>query len=335
MAANAAVLKSPSTSDDAPLFAVLDRFKACEEILTRNNVGRLAFALQDRVSVLPVHYVYEDDWIYGRTSAGAKLRDILRNRRVAFEVDEHSDLFEWRSVVVRGPLYLLEPGTLPADRRIYAKAVSLIRRLVPSALTESDPVPFRDQLFRIRVVEISGRSSEPSGGMRLPASGERPLRDSGEADFDFVLRQFVENALKKVSLSSTSQVRIDAFDGVVALTGKVENAAERSAVEAAVLAVPAVRAVVQQLETVFPNQAQLTPAEIAREAIRQLHQCPPIMDPGIKVVVEHGWLRLEGVASSRRKREDAARRLGEVRGSRGVINKLRVSAPATERTRLE
>lgn len=156
---NAAVLNPPSPDVDAPLFAVLDQFKDCEAILARNTVGRLAFALQDRVSVLPVHYVYEDGWIYGRTSSGGKLREILRNRRIAFEVDEHTQVFEWRSVVVRGPLYLIDPGIVPSDRGIYAKAVSLIRRLVPSALSDSDPAPFRDQLFRIRAVEISGRSS--------------------------------------------------------------------------------------------------------------------------------------------------------------------------------
>ena len=67
---NTALVNPPSPDLDAPLFAVLNRFEECEDILARNTVGRLAFALQDRVSVLPVHYVYEDGWIYGRTSAG-------------------------------------------------------------------------------------------------------------------------------------------------------------------------------------------------------------------------------------------------------------------------
>lgn len=323
---NAAVLNPLPVDVDAPLFAVLDWFEECEEILARNTIGRLAFALQDRVSVLPVHYVYEDGWIYGRTSAGGKLREILRNRRIAFEVDEHTQVFEWRSVVVRGPLYLIDPGTLPADRRIYARAVSLIRRLVPAALTDSDPVPFRDQLFRIRAVEISGRSSEPSGGRKLTLRAENPVRDTGEADADLVLRQCVECALAKLALSPRSKVRVDAFDGVIALTGTADNPADRSAVEAAVLGVPAVQAVVQQLETVFPLQQQPTPAEIAREAIEELHQSPPIEDPEVKIVVEHGWLRLEGSAKSARIREDYVRRLRGVRGSRGVIDRLRVKS---------
>jgi nitroimidazol reductase NimA-like FMN-containing flavoprotein (pyridoxamine 5'-phosphate oxidase superfamily) len=328
---NAAVLNPPAT-EDAPRLAVLNRLEAFEEILARNNVGRIAFALQDRVSVVPVHYVYESGWIYGRTAAGGKLREILRNRRVAFEVDEHSELFEWRSVVVRGPLYLIEQGTLPEDRRVYAKAVSLVRRLVPAALTVSDPTPFRDQLFRIRAVEISGRSSEPSGGKRL-FSTDRFVRDTGEADFDVVLRQCVECALAKLSLSPGSQVRVDAFDSVVVLTGVTEDAAERSAVEAAVLGVRAVQAVVQQMETRFPSKEQATPAEVAQEAVRQLQLPPRVTDPGIKIVVEHGWLRLEGIANSRTTREEVARRLRNVSGSRGVIDKLRLLRPVTPQVR--
>jgi nitroimidazol reductase NimA-like FMN-containing flavoprotein (pyridoxamine 5'-phosphate oxidase superfamily) len=325
---NTAVLNPLSTAVDAPLFSVLDR-KACEAILTRNSVGRIAFSLHDSVRIVPIHYAYASGWIYGRTAAAGKLQEILRNRRVAFEVDEHTQSFEWRSVVASGPLYLIEPGTTPSDRRVHAKAVSLIRQLVRSALTGSDPVPFRDQLFRIRVAEISGRASGPTGGKRVFSRPGKTTAESGEADSDAILCQHVESALAKVALSPGSRVHIDAFDGVIALTGTTEDAAERSAVERAVLGVPAVKAVVQELETVFPSQPQPTPAEIAREAIRQLRVSPRVADPGIKVVAEHGWLRLEGVANSRRTRDDAVRRLRNIKGSRGVIDKLRVMGAAT------
>lgn len=325
---NAAVL-NPLPIEDAPLLGVLEGLRACERILVDNNVGRIAFALQDRVSIVPVHYVYDAGWIYGRTASGGKLRELLRNRRVAFEVDEHTRLFQWRSVVVRGPLYLMEPGTSPSDQRIYAKAVSLIRQLVPSALSDSDPVPFRDQLFRIRVVEVSGRTSEPTGGKTRFPRLERTTQEPGDAESDASLRLQVEDALAHVSISPRSQIHVDAFDGVIVLTGVAQDAAERSEIEAAVLAVTDVRAVVQQLETMFPAQQQPTPAEVAREALRQLRQAPAVVDPGIKVVAEHGWLRTEGLASSPKTRDEAVRRLRGVRGSRGVIDRLRVMGPVT------
>jgi nitroimidazol reductase NimA-like FMN-containing flavoprotein (pyridoxamine 5'-phosphate oxidase superfamily)/osmotically-inducible protein OsmY len=325
----AAVLNPSPAGNEAPLLTVLGRFRECEEILARNSVGRIAFALQDRVSIVPVHYVYTDGWIYGRTAAGGKLRELLRNRRIAFEVDEHTQLFEWRSVVVRGPLYLMEPGTTQSDRRTYAKAVSLIRQLVPAALTESDPVPFRDQLFRIHVVEISGRASEPTGGKRIFPALEKTSTDKGEAEADAVISNQAKTEIAALALSSRSNVHVEAFDGLIVLTGVAEDATERSAIEAAVLAVPGVQVVVQQLETAFPSQQQPTPTEIAREAVIQLASFPPINDRGIKVVAEHGWLRLEGVAKSRATREEAERRLRGIKGSRGVIDKLRIVGAAT------
>jgi nitroimidazol reductase NimA-like FMN-containing flavoprotein (pyridoxamine 5'-phosphate oxidase superfamily) len=324
---NAAVLATAPTADDAPLFSVLGR-KASEEILARNSVGRIAFALHDRVSIVPIHYVYDSGWIYGRTAAGGKLREILRNRRIAFEVDEHTELFEWRSVVVRGPLYLIEPDAVRSDRRIHTKAVSLIRHLVPSALTDSDPVPFRNQLFRIRVAEVSGRASGASGGKRIPPESEKPPTEIGDPHSDALLSQRVQGALATVFLSPGSQVHVDAFDGVIVLTGTAEDAAERSMVEAAVLGVPNVLVVVEELETRFPSHQQPTPAEIARDAVRQLCLPPRIVDRGIRVVVEHGWLRIEGVATSRKTRDDAVRRLRSIKGSRGVIDKMRVMGPA-------
>ena len=323
-----AVLNPSPTALDAPLFSVLGK-KACEAILARNSVGRIAFSLHDSVRIVPIHYAYASGWIYGRTAAAGKLQEILRNRRVAFEVDEHTQLFEWRSVVVSGPLYLIKPGTTPSDQRIYTKAVSLIRQLVPSALTESDPVPFRDQLFRIRVAEIAGRTSGPTGGKRLFSGSEKTLSDTGEAHPDAILCQQVASALSNVSISPGSQVHVDAFDGVIALTGTAEDAAERSAIEAAVLGVPDVQAVVQELETVFPSQQQPTPAEVAREAVRQLRLSPRVADPGIKVVAEHGWLRLEGVTNSPGTREEVVRRLRSIKGSRGVIDRLHAIGPAT------
>ena len=67
----------------APLIEVLPASQG-EQILARNRVGRIAFTNQGRVNILPIHYRYDDGWIYGRTQPGGKLLLILRNRRVAF-----------------------------------------------------------------------------------------------------------------------------------------------------------------------------------------------------------------------------------------------------------
>src|SRR6476659_6971000 len=65
-----------------------------EALLTRNNVGRIAYAFKDRVDIEPINYVYKDGWVYCRTSHGSKLETMEHHRWVAFEVDEVRGLFD-------------------------------------------------------------------------------------------------------------------------------------------------------------------------------------------------------------------------------------------------
>lgn len=130
-------------------------------LLAAHNVGRLAVSNKDRVDIFPIHYVHDDGWLYGRTAAGNKLEMVTRNRWVAFEVDELKSLFSWRSVVVKGGLYLLRSDGSKLERENYERGVALIRRITPAAFTPEDPLPERAFLFRIHVDEITGRAAGP------------------------------------------------------------------------------------------------------------------------------------------------------------------------------
>jgi len=132
-------------------------------LLARNRVGRIAYALHDRVDIEPLHYVYSEGWIYARTSRGTKLATIERNKWVAFEVDEVSSLFDWRSVVVHGGVYTLPDDGNPESREHFDKALQLLRRLLPATFREDDPVPFRDVIIRVAVQEASGRRAIAPG----------------------------------------------------------------------------------------------------------------------------------------------------------------------------
>ena len=124
-------------------------------ILRRNQVGRLAYSMHDRVDIEPIHYVYEAPWIFGRTSSGAKLLTLAHNQWCAFETDEVRGMFDWESVVVKGPF---SPRNSPFASWDYAIALAALRRLLPSTLTADDPTPHRDIVFGVHASEISGRS---------------------------------------------------------------------------------------------------------------------------------------------------------------------------------
>jgi nitroimidazol reductase NimA-like FMN-containing flavoprotein (pyridoxamine 5'-phosphate oxidase superfamily) len=138
-----------------PIAGVLKGVDA-QALLTRSHTGRIAYSFNDRVDVEPVHYVYEAPWIFGRTSAGAKILTLAHNQWCAFEVDEVRGLFDWESVVVKGPFSAVGSPQATWDRDT---AVAALRRLIPATFTEADPTPHRDILFAIHASEISGRCS--------------------------------------------------------------------------------------------------------------------------------------------------------------------------------
>jgi len=137
---------------------------ACEELLERNRLGRLAFSFQDRVDVQPLTYVFRDHWIFGRTSEGAKLAALRHNRWVAFQVDEIRDEWNWDSVVVRGGIHLLGEGGGAEDRRLRTQAIEALQEAIPGALGESDVAPHRTILFGLAPHEVVGRSARLRSG---------------------------------------------------------------------------------------------------------------------------------------------------------------------------
>jgi nitroimidazol reductase NimA-like FMN-containing flavoprotein (pyridoxamine 5'-phosphate oxidase superfamily) len=146
---------------DVPSFRTLERHEI-EAMLQRNHVGRIAFSFKDRVDIEPIHYVFSNGWLYGRTSKGTKLSVITHHQWVAFEVDEVAGFFDWRSVVIKGHFEIIPADLTDAHAPAYTQAIALLQRLTPDALTPNDRVAFRNVLFRIHVTELSGREATPA-----------------------------------------------------------------------------------------------------------------------------------------------------------------------------
>jgi nitroimidazol reductase NimA-like FMN-containing flavoprotein (pyridoxamine 5'-phosphate oxidase superfamily) len=141
-----------------PVFRHLSKLEA-EGVLRTHSVGRLAFAFHDRVDIEPINYVYHDGWIYSRTAPGEKLAVLAHHPWVAFEVDDVHGLFEWTSVVAKGAVYMVDDLSTASGEESWEHAVSLLRRLIPTALTEHDPTPDRTVVFRMHVADLHGRQA--------------------------------------------------------------------------------------------------------------------------------------------------------------------------------
>lgn len=154
-------VRTGHTSTPTVAFRDLIRVES-EELLSRNHVGRLAFAFHSRVDIEPIHYVYDisEGAIFARTTPGTKLTVLEHHPWVAFEVDEVRGPFDWQSVVVKGTVYHVEEDGSRRSREELEHVKQVIRQVMPLAFTPDDPVPERSVLLRIHIHEILGRAAE-------------------------------------------------------------------------------------------------------------------------------------------------------------------------------
>lgn len=140
------------------------------ELLARHHVGRMAFSLHDRLSIVLVNYVYSAGWIYARMEAGSELTTLLHNKWVAFEADEVEGVYDWRTVTVNGSVQFLSDGPHAGDARDFKTAAKLIQSVVPAALTAADPMSNRVQLFRVHVDQLMGTEARSNARDSLPSA---------------------------------------------------------------------------------------------------------------------------------------------------------------------
>jgi len=79
-----------------------------QTLLKEQLIGRMACYGDGQLYLVPVSYAYHEQYIYVRSLEGLKIDIMRRNPDVCFEVDNVSDMANWRSVVVWGRFEELE-----------------------------------------------------------------------------------------------------------------------------------------------------------------------------------------------------------------------------------
>lgn len=135
----------------------------CEHLLKTELVGRIGCSVAKKVYVVPLTYVYHDNFIYARSKEGMKISMMRKNPNVCFQVDSRVNMRNWRSVVIWGKYEELK--TMAEQK----KAMKILNEiLTPFSLSESlKPVEYLEPhhiekernpvLYRISVDEVTGR----------------------------------------------------------------------------------------------------------------------------------------------------------------------------------
>jgi osmotically-inducible protein OsmY len=144
-----------------------------------------------------------------------------------------------------------------------------------------------------------------------------------------VQRNFQEELKWEPGLVHASKIGVAVRDGVVTLTGIVNSYFEKWAAERAAKRVHGVNALAMELEVELPNSTIRSDADIARAAESALEWTVPVPAGRVKVVVEHGWLTLQGDVDSEHLRSNAELAVRGLIGVKGIINEINVRPTAT------
>jgi osmotically-inducible protein OsmY len=137
---------------------------------------------------------------------------------------------------------------------------------------------------------------------------------------------------------NATDIGVTVKDGIVTLEGTVDSYAEKWAAEKAVKRLSNVKGLAVELEVKLPDSSDRSDADIARAAENALQWDILVPHNRIKVMVEKGFLTLEGEVDREFQRSAAERAVHHLTGVKGVSNQITIKpkvAPIEVKEKIE
>lgn len=146
---------------------------------------------------------------------------------------------------------------------------------------------------------------------------------------DTTLQRDVLDELKWEPSVNAVHIGVSVKDGIVTLTGHVPSYAEKYAAEKAAKRVHGVRAVANELDVKLPGSSQRTDEDIATACVNALKASISVPADKIKVIVNKGWVTLEGEVEWQYQKNAAENAVRYLTGVTGVSNLITVKPRVT------
>jgi osmotically-inducible protein OsmY len=147
---------------------------------------------------------------------------------------------------------------------------------------------------------------------------------------DSDVQRNVQEELKwEPGLVHASKIGVAVNEGVVTLTGVVNSYFEKWAAERAAKREHGVNALAMELEMELPNSTKRTDEYLAWAAENALGWTVQVPAGRVKVVVEHGWLTLQGEVDSEHQRSNTELAVRGLIGVKGITNEISVRPTTT------
>jgi osmotically-inducible protein OsmY len=147
------------------------------------------------------------------------------------------------------------------------------------------------------------------------------------------LQKDVQEAIKWEPLLSKAEIGVTAKDGIITLTGTVDSFLKKSEAEDAAKKISGVKAVVEKIEIVFEGMGKKDDNEIAKDVLQVLKMHHSISNDNIKVIVEGGFVILEGELSWNYQREAAKAIASGISGVIYVTNNIAIKSETRDKIR--
>ena len=155
---------------------------------------------------------------------------------------------------------------------------------------------------------------------------------------DTDIKRDVEDELRSDPTIDATDIAVAVKNGVVTLTGFARNYMDKFGAEAAAKRVADVVGLANDIEVGLSRADQRPDPEIARDAVAALRSRLPLSSSRVRVVVDKGWVTLEGEVEWNYQREAAERAVRRVKGVKGVINSIQLKpgvAPVEIKRKIE
>ena len=132
----------------------------------------------------------------------------------------------------------------------------------------------------------------------------------------------VQNAIKWEPLLNDTEISVSGEDGIVTLSGTVDNYVKKIVAENTSKKVIGVKALVEKIDVKIPNSLRKTNTEIASKVLNSLNSNSAIPIDKITVKAEDGWVTLEGELMWNYQKEAAKKSVDYLMGVRGITNNI-------------
>jgi osmotically-inducible protein OsmY len=139
---------------------------------------------------------------------------------------------------------------------------------------------------------------------------------------DSELQRFVMDELAWEPSVDAAEIGVSVNSGVVTLSGTVESYPQKWAAERAAERVKGVKAVTDEIEVRLPGARERTDSDIARAAVNALEWNTLVPRDRIQVLVQKGWISLDGTVGFHYQKAEAERAVRSLLGVKGVVNRI-------------